>query len=76
MTVVRQQKNILDDIAGYVELGADFTVSIYTTNAERSYIDAPVLALYDNGMSIQGDDDQPILVYLSNIVSIEINERT
>jgi hypothetical protein len=73
---VRTPGSILTDLSNYMELGADFTVSVYTVNSDRSYIETSILALYDDGISIKGDDDQPVLVYLANIVSIEINERT
>lgn len=76
VTVVRKQRSILDGVAEYMELHADFTVSVYTTNPERSYIETPVQEVCSDGLAVESADGDLALVNLISIVSIEINERT
>lgn len=76
MSVVRKQKSLLDDVADYKELGADFTISVYTSNAERSYIEAPVLDVYTDGLAVEGTDGVRVLLPLSNIAAIDIYENS
>lgn len=76
MTVVRKHKSLLDDVAEYMDLGADFTISVYTTNAERSYIEVPVLDVYTDGLAVEGDGDIRVLLPLANIAAIDIYEKS